>query len=71
MKIKYIKHKTKKCSICKEPLDILVDAKTDEIYWDHGNNAEPVNSGKCCQLCDTEVVLPTRLQMLYTSRNIK
>ena len=64
MNIKYIKHKTKKCSICKEPLDILVDAKTDEIYWDHGNNAEPVNNGRGCDDCNMSVVLIARMEAM-------
>jgi len=26
-----------------------------------GNNAEPVNSGRCCDECNTNVVVPMRL----------
>lgn len=40
---------TKKCSIC------------GKIYEGHGNNASPVNDGRCCDKCDKEVVIPRRL----------
>jgi hypothetical protein len=35
----------KKCSIC------------GEEYWGYGNNAEPINSGRCCDECNAEVVI--------------
>ena len=60
---KYIKHKTKKCSICKEALDVMVSTETKEILWDQGNNADPYNSGRCCELCNMEVVLPLRITL--------
>ena len=40
---------TKKCSIC------------GKIYEGHGNNASPINDGRCCDKCDKEVVIPRRL----------
>lgn len=40
---------TKKCSIC------------GKIYEGHGNNASPVNDGRCCDECNDKVVLPRRL----------
>ena len=27
----------------------------------HGHNAEPIAKGKCCDICNTYVVIPTRL----------
>lgn len=38
------------CSIC---------GKEFEGY---GNNAYPVNSGRCCDECNTSVVVPRRMQ---------
>jgi len=38
-----------KCSICKKDYD----------GW--GNNAEPVNSGRCCDGCNWTQVIPARL----------
>ena len=26
-----------------------------------GNNAQPVNAGRCCSMCNTTVVIPVRL----------
>lgn len=43
---------TKKCSIC------------GKIYEGHGNNASPVNDGRCCDECNDKVVLPRRLMDL-------
>ena len=44
-----------KCSICKE------EVTADPFGWEGGANAEPINEGRCCHLCDTNVVLPARL----------
>jgi len=41
-----------KCSICNW---LLTDA------FDH--NAEPVNSGRCCDECNTKVVIPYRIMV--------
>ena len=43
------------CSICEEKII------ADPFGWEGGNNAEPINDGKCCYLCDINVVLPARL----------
>lgn len=40
----------KKCSIC------------GKLYTGFGNNARPVNDGRCCDKCNWEVVVPRRLQ---------
>ena len=39
-----------KCTICNGQLD-------DQ----YGNNAEPVNKGKCCNICNETVVIPARI----------
>lgn len=44
--------KVKKCSICKAS------------YVGFGNNADPVNKGRCCDTCNTLVVIPARIAML-------
>ena len=38
-----------RCSIC------------GENYDHYGHNAEPVNSGRCCDYCNTTVVIPRRI----------
>ena len=37
------------CSIC------------NEDFEGFGNNAEPINDGRCCDFCNMAVVIPTRL----------
>lgn len=39
----------KKCSIC------------GKKYDGYGNNARPVNDGKCCDYCNANVVIPARI----------
>ena len=41
-----------KCSICHRPTE------------GHGNNAWPVNKGKCCNRCNTTVVIPARIDLM-------
>ena len=41
-----------KCSICEMP------------YIGMGHNAEPVNSGRCCDTCNSIEVIPARLNLI-------
>ena len=35
----------------------------ESVYWNQGNNPEPVRSeGRCCDTCNELVVIPARLQ---------
>ena len=45
-----------KCSICKGEIEAVGD-------WTEGNNAEPVNNGRCCDLCNETKVIPARIIM--------
>lgn len=38
------------CSIC------------GKKYDGYGNNAQPVNDGRCCDYCNAVVVIPRRMQ---------
>ena len=38
------------CSICKN------------TQTGYGNNAQPINNGKCCNSCNYSVVIPERMQ---------
>lgn len=50
-----VKSDTKqKCSICKKE------------YKGYGNNAEPINDGKCCDNCNNSAVTPERIKRLGT-----
>jgi hypothetical protein len=50
------------CCICSKPIP-------DKRGWRFGNNAEPVAHGRCCDRCDNEVVIPTRIARLMAAAN--
>lgn len=45
------------CSICFNDIPVVGD-------WSCGNNADPINAGRCCDDCDNNVVIPARLTMM-------
>lgn len=48
-----------KCSICNKNI------KKDPLSgWSGGNNAQPVNNGRCCSDCNIHIVIPMRLMRL-------
>lgn len=47
-----------KCSICRKK------------YEGYGNNAQPVNNGRCCDRCNTLTVVPKRME-IYMNREEK
>jgi len=47
-----------KCSICKQKID------PDENGWNKGHNAEPVNDGRCCEVCNI-IVTSARLTEFF------
>lgn len=49
-----------KCSICFGYIEPLKD-ENGEVVWEHGNNAQPINDGRCCDKCNWEVVIPARI----------
>ena len=51
-----------KCIICGKQIEKKLHPVTGEVYWDTGNNAEPVNSGRCCDGCNDTVVIPRRIR---------
>ena len=44
------------CSICKKE------------YFGWGNNAQPVNDGRCCDDCNTTAVIPARLALFFADK---
>ena len=44
------------CSICSSEIE-----KNPITGWDQGHNADPVNRGRCCDVCNSFVVIPARL----------
>ena len=51
-----------KCSICFSKIT------ADPYGWDGGNNAAPVNNGRCCFLCNEKVVIPARLNLHFNKK---
>ena len=45
------------CSICQAP------------YKEFGNNAQPVNKGRCCDECNTTVVVLARVNIIIQKQN--
>jgi len=43
------------CSICHEK------------FTEYGNNAQPVNDGRCCDACNSSIVVPIRLKRMYAA----
>ena len=52
-----------KCSICNSEIEKQVD-ENGKVFWESGNNAEPINDGRCCDICNMTVVLKARLGFL-------
>jgi len=42
------------CSICGSEIEV------EENGWYNGHSAKPVTEGRCCSVCNIEVVAPTR-----------
>ena len=46
------------CSICGKKIPTELDG------WSIGNNAEPINDGRCCNECNETVVIPARIKQI-------
>jgi hypothetical protein len=44
------------CSICGK----------EYVGW--GNNAQPVNNGRCCDDCNTTAVIPARIELMFADK---
>jgi hypothetical protein len=47
------------CCICGHPIE------TDLSGWRGGHNARPAKNGRCCSDCNSMVVIPMRIRMIY------
>jgi len=56
------------CVICGKTIEPLRHPTTGEVAWEHGNNAEPVKEGRCCDNCNWNVVIPRRLFSVSTTK---
>ncbi len=57
-----------KCCICKA---VIEKQYTEEgvMYWDQGNNAQPIDDGRCCNECNAHIVIPARLTEIKLRMN--
>ena len=51
-----------KCSICKKEIEI-------KGTWTQGNNAQPINDGRCCDICNDTKVIPERIKRIREGQN--
>jgi hypothetical protein len=52
-----------KCCICKGDIEKERDPITNKVYWEEGNNAQPYKDGRCCNICNFQLVIPYRIVM--------
>ena len=52
-----------KCCICDMPIIAITDG-LGKVIWDQGNNAEPIKSGRWCDVCNEQEVVPARINLL-------
>ena len=43
------------CSICDKEIE-------NKNGWDKGHCAQPVNDGRCCDICNATIVIPKRIE---------
>ena len=53
-----------RCSINGCYIEPLRHPETGEIVWAGGNNAYPINDGRCCNDCNAKYVIPARLSAI-------
>jgi hypothetical protein len=54
-----------KCSICEKEIPVK------EGGWSQGNNAQPVNDGRCCDDCNMNVVVPARMREMLGRNEVE
>jgi hypothetical protein len=55
------------CSICNGP---LASPQQEAIGWYLGNNAQPINNGRCCDICNG-FVIAARMERLSRGKNMR
>ena len=58
----HFKEDIMKCSICKNEI------KADPNGWSKGHNAEPINDGRCCGICNIIVTSVRLTQYLHRGK---
>ena len=57
------------CVICYDALDVLY--KNGKAVWTKGQNAEPLNKGRCCNYCNDTKVIPARIKSIAGIKPVK
>lgn len=57
------------CVICHKEIEKQY-TKEGVMYWDQGNDAEPIAAGRCCDRCNRSEVLPARLADAFTYKEV-
>ena len=73
------KSKIKVCCICTESIkpqylgkdQIYDNDKSVDWYWYDGNNAQPVADGRCCNSCNSTIVIPQRITDISMQLNMR
>ncbi len=55
----------KRCGLCEGYIKPLRHPETNEVVWEGGHNALPVADVRCCDACNTHVVIPARMEAIY------
>ena len=53
-----------KCSVCKNNIEEQKHPVTGKVFWSKGHNANPVNDGRCCDVCNDTIVIPRRMEIM-------
>lgn len=68
---RYKRAKQPRCSICDERLRPWPGNKDGKYGANaYGHNAAPVNNGRCCDVCNDTVVIPTRIKILMRKEKV-
>jgi|TARA_B100001939_G_scaffold348233_1_gene374595 hypothetical protein len=71
--------KIEECCICHEDIDIQYveeinnknGTRHKKVFWSMGHNAEPIQQGRCCTVCNTTVVIPQRILMIQQGQDFR
>ena len=53
-----------KCSICTSEIEVQANGYTE------GHNALPISNGRCCTICNDNVVVPMRMAFMISGRPV-
>ncbi len=56
---------TPNCCLCGNKVEEKINPYDGKVYWNQGEDAQPVKDGRCCKICNINIVLPARLKAHY------